>query len=458
LKPRSIFAAATTVSALIFTNSPALAKMSSADEQHYREMTSAASTLNKASDWAKAREKYKEALELATKSDDPDKQVKMLLRMAGTFVEQSDYGSAEAVLRQALTVAESRTEADPQISSCLYELASVLVKEKKESEARPIFARCLEMSEKIFSANNPILAVRKGEYAVLLNKLGEKGESEKLSRESQLVINDFMADISAKIKQAWHQPPESFSYRISVSFEVLNHGKVRDIEVTKSSGSEIADKAAIDAVKNGAPFSDIDSKDEDEKFSMAFSFDYNYHHGKGGPGSPPSARSGSQSQANAFRQSRQVKEETEARLKKEKEKCDELKGKIETILGKGGVEEKDRTTLANLYSELAESQAVQGSYPEGVETLTAALSRDCFKKNDQARLSLMVSLAHIHLYADDAKKAEPVLKEAVNAPDFQRVPLKLRQEAFEDYGNCLVKNHKFAEAQDYYSKAREMKE
>ena len=437
---------------------PALAKMSSTDEQHYREMTNAAKTLNKANDWAKAREKYKEAFDLAKHSEDSDKQVKMLLRVSGTFVEQSDFASAENNLRQALETAESRKDADQsQIASCLYELASVLIKEKKDTEARPYFSRCLEMSEKIFSANNPILAVRKGEYAALLSRVGDKAESEKLNRESQLVIDDFMADMSKKIKEAWHQPPESFSYRISVSFEVLNHGKVRDIEVTKSSGSDIADKAAIDAVKNGAPFSDIDSSDADEKFTMAFSFDYNFHHGKGGPGSPPSSKSGQSK--NAFHPSRQVKEETEAKLKKEKDKCDELKGKIEKIIGKGTIEGEERAKLADLYSELAESQAVQGSYQEGVQTITSALGGDCFKKKDEpGRLSLMVSLAHIHLYADDAKKAEPVLKEAVNAPEFVRLPLKLRQEAFEDYGNCLVKNHKFAEAQDYYSKAREMKE
>jgi len=113
--------------------------------------------------------------------------------------------------------------------------------------------------------------------------------------------------------------------------------------------------------------------------------------------------------------------------------------------------------LADLYSDLAESLAVQGSYQEGVDTLTAAMAKDCFKKENSARLSLMVSLAHIHLYADDAKKAEPVLKEVVSAAEFSTVPLKVRQEAFEDYGNCLTKNHKFAEAQDFYSKARELK-
>ena len=453
------FACAITTGALISINVSALAKakMSSVDEQHYREMTSSAKSLNKAKDWAKSREKYAEALELAKRSEDQDKQVKMLLRIAGTFVEQTDFAAAETNLRQALEIAEKRDEAEQaQIASCLYELASVLTKEKREAEAKPIFARCLEMSEKVFSANNPILAVRKGEYAAILGKLGQKAESDRLNAESQEVINAFMADMSKKIKEAWHQPPESFSYRIGVDYEVLNHGKVRDIEVTKSSGSAIADKAAVDAIKNGAPFSDIDSKDPDEKFTMAFSFDYNYHHGKGGPGSPPSSRN-RQGQSNTFRQSREVKEETEAKLKAEKEKCAGLKEKIETALSKSTLEAADLNALADLYSDLAESLAVQGSYQEGVDTLTAAMAKDCFKKENSARLSLMVSLAHIHLYADDAKKAEPVLKEVVSAAEFSTVPLKVRQEAFEDYGNCLTKNHKFAEAQDFYSKARELK-
>jgi len=163
-----VFAIAT--GALISINVPALAKekMNSVDEQHYKEMTSAAKSLNKAKDWSKSREKYTEALELAKRSEDQDKQVKMLLRIAGTFVEQSDFAAAEANLRQALELAEKRDEAEQaQIASCLYELASVLIKEKKEAEAKPIFARCLEMSEKVFSSNNPILAVRKGEYAAV---------------------------------------------------------------------------------------------------------------------------------------------------------------------------------------------------------------------------------------------------------------------------------------------------
>ncbi|MBS1995769.1 MAG: TonB family protein [Cyanobacteria bacterium SZAS LIN-2] len=444
------FAYATTCSAVLLAGA-AQAKMSSHDEQSYRELTSAAKSLHKSKNYKAAGEKYAEALHLAEGTEDLNKQVRMHLRLGENYYEQGDFALAEASFREALKIAQARPDADEsQICECLYQLSTILIKEQKDSDAKPIFEKCMELSQKIYSSNNPILAVHKTEYGALLGRLGDKESAARLNSEGAQVINAFMADMSKKIKAAWHQPPESFSYRISVSYDVLNHGRVKDIEVTRSSGSAIADKAAVDAVKSAAPFTDIDCKNPDEQFSMDFAFDYNFHQNPSNPAG-----------INAFssRQSKQVKEETTAKLKEEKQKSDALKEKIAASLKGNPTSEADLMALSDMYGELAESLAVQGRYEEGVKTLSEALEKSCFKKKgDPARSALMIHLAHTHLYADDARKAEPLLNEAIHTQEFARLAAKAKHSAYEDYGNCLTKNHKFAEAQDYYTKAREIKQ
>jgi tetratricopeptide (TPR) repeat protein len=442
---------ATTCGALLFA-CPARAKMSGTEEEQYGETIHSAQALEKSKDWIKARAKYAEAREAAVRGQDKKKETQALTSFGAICLEQGDYPAAEATFKEALAIAEANTYVgDGQLASCLYDLSTVLIKEKRDSEAKPYFSRCIEISKRVFSTNHPSLAVRSGEYASLLTRLGDKEEGAKLANQSQDIVNSFMDDMCGKIKKAWQPTLENFSYRLGVSYEVLNHGKVGKVEVTQSSGSATADKAGIDAVKAASPFSDITCTDPEDKLFLAFSFDYN-HLNKGPHAAAPKAGP----HATASRQSKEVQAESDAKLKEEKAKSDKLKEQIDSLLI---ASPDDSTGLAALYVQYCESLTVQGEQAEAVGQYKKALDKDCFKDlNNTPTISLLIGLGHTYLNAPSLGDAEATLKEAISGKSFGQVPLKLRQEALEDYGNCLCKRHKFAEAQDYYTRARELKE
>jgi TonB family protein len=449
---------ATACGVLIFTL-PASAKMSSISEEHYIETVQAARALEKSKDWAKARAKYVEAREEAVKGQDKKKEVKALAGCGNTYFEMADYPAAEASFREALACADASGSAgtNPDVgegllASCLYDLSNVLIKEKRDTEAKPYFARCMEITRRVFSANHPELAVRTGEYAALLIRLGDQAEGAELANQSQKIVNIFMGDMCAKIKKAWQPPPENFSYRLGVQYDVVNHGKVTKVEVIQSSGSPTADQAGIAAVKAGAPFGDITSTDLDNKITLNFNFDYNFRHKAG------SASSASQAGAHktASRQAKDVQAESEAKLKDEKIKSSQIKEQIDSLLKS---DPDDATGLADLYVQYAESLRVQGEPDEAISLLKDAMTKDCFRDHDNpGAVSMLIALGHLYVRSPGVSDAEPILKKAIAASAFAKTPLKLKQEALEDYGTCLSKNHKFAEAQDYYNRASELKE
>jgi len=66
----------------------------------------------------------------------------------------------------------------------------------------------------------------------------------------------YFKDIKRKIQAAWHKPYEarSFSGKLKLKFAVRKNGSLARVELMASTGSEILDKAARDAVTGAAPF------------------------------------------------------------------------------------------------------------------------------------------------------------------------------------------------------------
>jgi TonB family protein len=471
---------ATTCSALIYAGA-VLAKMTPAEEQQYGETKQAAIALVKSKDLVKAGEKFTECKALAVKGGDKNKEFGTLMRMSSLSFDQGDFPGAEASLKEALAIVDDNADlGEGRLANCLYQLSIVLEKEKRDNDAKPYFARCIDVSRRIYSANHPALAVRTSEYASLISRLGDREEGAKLAFQSQSQVNAFMDDMSKKIKKAWDPTPESVSYQVSVSYRILNQGKVDKVEVTKSSGSAIADKAAVDAVKDAAPFSDINCSDPDDELCLAFTFDYNVNHrpkhnasgSSKGSTKGPDIDSGKLPHTVGRRQSREVLEETKIRLTEERTKSEKLKEEIDKLLktapadvsgaasgetsGEGSA---DATKLANLYAEYSESLGVQGEHEKAASLLRDALSKTFFKKTDDPpAIALRIALAHIYLSAPGLGDAETTFRKLIESAKFAQVPVNLKQEALSDYGNCLSKKHRFAEAQEYYTRARELKE
>lgn len=435
---------------------PALAKMDKAEEEQFNELMQAGRALETSKDLDRACDKFDQAKQLAVKGQDHKREIDAKSAIGQICLEKKDFAAAEVIYKEALTTCEANSDlGDGLLASCLYDLSNVFMRQKKDREAQPYFERCLQLTKKSFSANHPVLGTREGEYGALLKRLGETAEGNRLMAESQTIIDNFMGDMSLKIKKAWQPPPENFSYRVEVSYDVFDHGKVGRVTVSQSSGSAAADRAAVAAIRNGAPFSDITSTDLDYKVSLLFNLEYNHHQ------KTPATAGGADSaetvtHSTIARQSREVRQESEARLKEEKEKSDKLKAEIESLLQAKSYEP---SALADMYVQYAKSLIVEGENVEAANQLTRALQLKCFDDHKKSpALCLLIALGHSYLIDPQLGKAEETLKEVIDAGEFSQTPLAMRKQALEDYGNWLAKNHKYAEAQDYYTRAREMKE
>ena len=97
----------------------------------------------------------------------------------------------------------------------------------------------------------------------------------------------YMARLQRTIKRAWFPPRGKETCRVAVVFKVHDNGSMSNLRLTKSSGSALADQAALKAVANAAPFKAL-PEGTPENVDIQFTFDYNVFKGpvKNPPKSP----------------------------------------------------------------------------------------------------------------------------------------------------------------------------
>lgn len=64
----------------------------------------------------------------------------------------------------------------------------------------------------------------------------------------------YIRHLQRRIKRAWFPPPGQEQVKVVVKFKIHSDGTVSDIRIPQTSGIAVADKAAILAVQNAAPF------------------------------------------------------------------------------------------------------------------------------------------------------------------------------------------------------------
>ncbi|MBX9695066.1 MAG: TonB family protein [Cyanobacteria bacterium] len=96
----------------------------------------------------------------------------------------------------------------------------------------------------------------------------------------------FMADLQRRIKRAWF-PPKGPTQKAVVRFNISLDGSMRDMKLQTSSGVSAYDQAAMNAVKNAAPFKPLPEGAPDN-VNVEFTFDYRLY--SGGNGSNPMRR------------------------------------------------------------------------------------------------------------------------------------------------------------------------
>jgi len=90
----------------------------------------------------------------------------------------------------------------------------------------------------------------------------------------------YMADLQRKIKRCWFPPHDVETKRVKVIFTLLTSGELSNLRLVRSSGSTIADKAALKAVEDAAPFRHL-PEHAPASVDIEFTFDYNVFGGAG---------------------------------------------------------------------------------------------------------------------------------------------------------------------------------
>lgn len=91
---------------------------------------------------------------------------------------------------------------------------------------------------------------------------------------SDVDFGPYMATLQKRIKKTWLPPRGSESQRVMVIFKVHKDGKVTDVKLSKPSGFESADIAALAAVNNAAPLDTL-PEGSPPVVDIQFTFDYN---------------------------------------------------------------------------------------------------------------------------------------------------------------------------------------
>ena len=85
----------------------------------------------------------------------------------------------------------------------------------------------------------------------------------------------YMRDLETGIKRNWTPPKSDKTRRIVVGLSIAKDGKLLNHRIIKSSGTPLADRAAMEAVKQSSPFKPLPEEFKGKWVAIEFTFDYN---------------------------------------------------------------------------------------------------------------------------------------------------------------------------------------
>lgn len=85
----------------------------------------------------------------------------------------------------------------------------------------------------------------------------------------------YMRDLEQRIKRNWSPPKGDSSKRVVITFVIGRDGRLLSHKITKSSGSPLADRAAMSAIELTAPFRPLPPEFKGQSVPIEFTFDYN---------------------------------------------------------------------------------------------------------------------------------------------------------------------------------------
>lgn len=116
-----------------------------------------------------------------------------------------------------------------------------------------LVALALWSSLPAFAYYAPIDYVRNRLREHMILALGDDNRSHPTVTDSK-GVDEYLADLQRRIKKSWFPPRDQESCKTVVTFKVNSRGEMSDLRIQDSSGIATANQAALDAVRNAAPF------------------------------------------------------------------------------------------------------------------------------------------------------------------------------------------------------------
>lgn len=85
----------------------------------------------------------------------------------------------------------------------------------------------------------------------------------------------YMRNLERRVKSNWYPPKSYESTHVTVLFKIDKYGRLLNTQIMKSSGDSDAERAAIQAIENTAPFAPLPSSFSGSNVDVQFNFDYN---------------------------------------------------------------------------------------------------------------------------------------------------------------------------------------
>lgn len=98
------------------------------------------------------------------------------------------------------------------------------------------------------------------------------------SNYEELILNKdyYMLYMQKKLKSNWDPPKLTYNTKVTVEFQILPDGKIVNEKITKSSGNNDFDKAALLALRKSNPLRSL-SEDLKQEKEVIINFTFDYH-------------------------------------------------------------------------------------------------------------------------------------------------------------------------------------
>ena len=105
--------------------------------------------------------------------------------------------------------------------------------------------------------------------------LAKKTTQQESQSQRQPDFGLYMKNMQCKIKRNWNPPKGTESKQVVILYSLNKKGEVIKISVYHTSGNVDMDNAAIEALKNSAPFGKLPPEFKGDHIDVQFTFDYN---------------------------------------------------------------------------------------------------------------------------------------------------------------------------------------